>query len=210
MPIFNKAKSFTEASYPAPAKVAKRRAASDFKVPSPSDLVPDLAKLDRRSTEINAAIRLDRAEIKILEAEIASDDTTELHPAVAALIDGEVSPKGKKRARIKELRHSLAVSSAALDEIAKRRLGLDNEANRAVSAAVRPEAERLLGKLVKALEAVDAAHQELGDLLVAVEVEGVSVGHLGSIRPYFLGDHREGGRRIPTYIKEIKDAGYAI
>src|SRR5690349_8481407 len=139
--IFGKSKgAITNATHPAPAKVPRRKPAGDFKVPSPADVVPDLAKLDRRTNEINASMKLDRAEIRVLEDEISRDDTKELHPAVAALVDGQPSVKSTKRARIRELRQSLAVSAAALEEIAKRRIALETEAGRAVTAACRPEA----------------------------------------------------------------------
>ncbi|RLP22176.1 hypothetical protein [Mesorhizobium sp. YM1C-6-2] len=199
----------TEMTHPGPAKVPGRKPANDFVVPSPSGLVPELGKLDAAEIAISDAVRNDRAELKVLELELKADDSPELHPEVAALLGDETSPKATKRKEIRELRHKIAVAEAAVIEIQKRRVALATEAGRAVTAAVRPEAERVVGNLVKALEQVDAAHQELGDLLLAVEAEGVSTGGFGPIKPHFLGDHREDLRRIRSYIKEVREAGYA-
>lgn len=211
MPILNRGKRITTATHPAPARVPPRKRASDFRVPSPTELLPEIARLDAKSVEISNTVTLDRREIKTLEAEIAADDSQELHPAVAALLDGQPSPKAKKRAKLKELRTSLAVSALALDEIAKRRIALlQAEAGRAVCKAVRPEAERLVSDLVVALQVVDGVHRELGDLIFAVEAEGVSAGGLGAVTPYFLGSHLDEGRRINSYIREIKEAGYNV
>jgi len=194
----------TETTHPGPAKVPMRKRVSEFRVPSPAELLPDLEKLDRKTVEISEAIKADRAEIKLLEREIAVDDSPELHPAVAALLDGEPSPKAVKRKTIKDLRQKITVAEAAMVEIAKRRQAAATEAGKAVTAAVRPEAERLVSNLVKALEVVDVVRQELADLLLAVEMEGVSVGGLGPIKPYFLSDEK-----IAGYIREVREAGYA-
>jgi hypothetical protein len=210
MPILRKPKPMTNATHPGPAKVPQRPRASEFKVPSPSELLPELAKLDAQTLSISESVRSDRAEIKLLEREIAVDDTPELHPEVAKLLDGEPSPKAAKRQAIKELRHQIAVAEAAMTEIAKRRTAAATGAGRAVCQAVRPEAERLVANLVAALQEVDTAHQELGDLLLAVEAEGVSTGGLGPVKPYFLSDHREADRKIVTYIRDVKGAGYAV
>ena len=205
MPILRKTKPITNATHPGPARVPQRPRASAFVVPSPSDLIPDLAKLDAQSIEINQGIAADRAAVKILEREIAGDDTPELHSEIAKLLDGAPSAKAAKRAAIKTLRHKIAVASAALVEIGKRRQAAATGAGKAVCSAVRPEAERLVGNLVVALQSADAAHAELADFLLAIEVEGASAGGLGPVVPYFLNDGK-----IATYIREVRGAGYNV
>jgi hypothetical protein len=201
----NRAKKITNATHPGPAKVPQRPRASEFKVPSPSELLPELAKIDAQTISISESVRADRAEIALLSREIAVDDTPELHPEVAKLLDGEPSPKAAKRQAIKELRHKIAVAEAAMTEISKRRQAAATGAGKAVCEAVRPEAKRLVANLVEALQAANVAHAELSDLLLAIEAEGVSTGVLGPIKPYFLSDGK-----IATYINDVREAGYAV
>jgi hypothetical protein len=141
---------------------------------------------------------------------LAVDDTPEVHPEVAALLGDNPSPKASKRKAIVDARHRIAVAETALAEIQKRRQALETKASLAVCGAVRPEVSKRVAALVAALQAADTAHGELNELILAVEAEGVSWASLGPIRPFFMGDHRDAQRRIATYIKEAREAGYAV
>ncbi|MER9032418.1 hypothetical protein [Mesorhizobium sp. M0674] len=203
--IFRPAKPI--AAEPRPARSAPK-ARPDYHVPSPAEVLPDLAHLVERENEISSSVRADRAEIKLLERELATDESPEIHPEVAKLLKDAPSSKAVTRKAIADARHRIAVSEAAFAEIQKRRLAMETKASVAVCAAVRPEVSRRVAALVAALQVADTAHGELNELILAIEAEGVSWGSLGPVRAHFMGDHRDAQRRIATYVKDVTEAGY--
>ncbi|MER9392211.1 MULTISPECIES: hypothetical protein [unclassified Mesorhizobium] len=204
--IFRPAKAVAADVRP-PRSTPKPKA--DYRVPSAAEVLPDLGNLLERENTISGSIRADRAELKLLERELAADETPEIHPEVAALLgDDPVGSKAMTRKAIAGARHRLAVAETALGEIQKRRTALETKAGLAVCDAVRPEVSKRVAALVASLQAADTAHGELNELVLAIEAEGVSWGSLGPIRPFFLGDARDVQRRIATYTKDVREAGY--
>ncbi|MDG4854066.1 MULTISPECIES: hypothetical protein [unclassified Mesorhizobium] len=206
MPIFNKTKKLKPDARP--AKVAPR--VLSFVALTARQALPSLGEdEDRRE-----AIFKDRAahvvERKALQAEIEADKTLDIAPEVAALIGEAPSAKAQKRERVAELRRLEAVAGQAIELIEKRIAAARPLAERAICAAARPEAEKRVSALVEALNAVDAAHSELHDLILAIEAQGVSAGGLGQIKPFFLGAPEDPQRKIAEYFKELKGAGYAV
>ncbi|TIL56725.1 MAG: hypothetical protein E5Y79_28385 [Mesorhizobium sp.] len=192
---------------PRPPRVTPK-ANPDYRVLSQAEALPELGSLLEKENDISNSVRADRAELKLLERELAVDDTPEVHPDVAALLGDSPSSKASKRKAIADIRHRIAVGETALVEIQKRRRLLETKASLAVCDAVRPEIGKRVAALVAALQAADMAHGELNELILAVEAEGVSWASLGPIRPFFMGDHRDAARRVATYIKDVRDAGY--
>ncbi|RWN99372.1 hypothetical protein [Mesorhizobium sp.] len=205
MPIFNKSKQ-RPVNDSRPPRIEPK--ADGYRVPSQAESLPELGIIVEKETGISDAVRGDRAELKLLERELAVDDTPEVHPDVAALLGDAPSTKAMKRKAIAETRHRLAVGETALAEIQKRRMALGTKANKAVCDAVRPEVAKRVAAVVTALKAADVAHGELNELILAVEAEGVSWSSLGPIRPFFMGDHRDAQRKVATYIKDVTEAGY--
>ncbi|QKC97274.1 hypothetical protein [Mesorhizobium sp. NZP2298] len=193
-----------------PPRVVPKVDPEAYRVPSAAEVLPDLARLLERENEISAAVRADRAEQKLFERELAVDDSPEIHPEVAALLQDNPSPKATKRKAIADARHRIAVGETALAEIQKRRMALETKAGKAVCDAVGPEVGKRVAALVTALQAADEAHGELNELIMAIEAEGVSWASLGPIRPFFMGDHRDAQRRVATYVKDVTEAGYAV
>lgn len=206
--IINKVKLRPVADVRPPRIAPKAKAADAYRVPSQAESLPDLGSLVDRENEISSAVRADRAELKLLERELAVDDTPEVHPDVAALLGDTPSPKASKRKAIAETRHRIAVAETALAEIQKRRMALGTKASLAVCDAVRPEVAKRVAALTSALQAADIAHSSLDELILAIEAEGVSWASLGPIRPFFLGDANDAQRRIATYTKDVAEAGY--
>ncbi|TIL64489.1 hypothetical protein [Mesorhizobium sp.] len=206
MPIFNKVKP-RPATDPRPPRIAAKAKPDAYHVPSQAEALPELGSLLEKENEISASVRANRAELKLLERELAVDDTPEVHPDVAALLGDSPSSKASKRKAIADMRHRIAVGETALVEIQKRRHSLETKASLAVCDAVRPEIGKRVAALVAALQAADIAHGELNELILAIEAEGVSWAALGPIRPFFLNE--PGSGRIAGYIKDVSEAGYA-
>ncbi|WP_192359501.1 hypothetical protein [Mesorhizobium mediterraneum] len=208
MPIFNKVKP-RPATDPRPPRIAPKAKPDAYRVLSQAEALPELGSLLEKENEISTSVRADRAELKLLERELAVDATPEVHPDVAALLGDSPSSKASKRKAIADTRHRIAVGETALVEIQKRRLSLETKASLAVCDAVRPEIGKRVGALVAALQAADVAHGELNELILAIEAEGVSWASLGPIRPHFLGNASDGSGRIANYLKDVREAGYA-
>ncbi|CAN7701655.1 hypothetical protein [Mesorhizobium sp. LjNodule214] len=206
MPILNKMKRAVADVRPV-ARVATRKLS--FTALSPREALPDLAEDEDRREAIVKDRAAYVAERKALQAKIEADTSLDIAPEVSALIGEQPSAKAHMRQRVAELRRMEAVAGQAIELIEKRIAAAKPAAERAVCAAARPEAEKRVAALVAALQATDVAHAELNDLLLAIEAQGASTDGLGQIRPHFLGA-RDPQRRIAGYLREVREAGYAI
>ncbi|CAN7705623.1 hypothetical protein [Mesorhizobium sp. LjNodule214] len=206
MPIFNKAKP-RPVNDPRPARAAPIKLS--FVAPAPRDASPELADAEDRREAIAKDRAASIAERKRLQAEIEADKTLDVDPQVLAMLGEAPSAKAQKRLLVADLRRKEAVAGSALELIERRVAAAKPKAERAVCAAVRPEAEVRVAALCEALKAVDDAHAELEDLLLAVEAQGVSTDGLGQVRPHFLSGARDPQRRIAGYLREVREAGYA-
>ncbi|RWK19813.1 MAG: hypothetical protein EOR43_23095 [Mesorhizobium sp.] len=205
MPIFNKAKKPKHEDR-AIAKVEPRKLS--FTALPPREALPALGEDEDRRAAIFADRAAYVAERRALMVEIEADKSIDIAPEVAELIGEAPSTKAKKRERVAELRRMETVAGQAIELIEKRIAAARPLAERAICAAARPEAEKRVAALVEALQAVDAAHMELNDLILAIEAQGVSAGGLGQIKPFFLGDRQDPQRKIAEYTKELRGAGY--
>ncbi|WP_192358498.1 hypothetical protein [Mesorhizobium mediterraneum] len=207
MPIFSKPKR-PKAEDRTIARVAPRKLS--FTAPASRDVFPELADALDTQENIMKSRAADVAARKLLQEEIAADKSPDVDPDVAALIGETPSEKAIKRQQVAELKRKELVAGSALEIIEKRIAAMQPKAERAVCVAVRPEADLRLAALCEALKAVDVAHAELNDLLLAVEAQGVSTDGLGQIRPHFLGGAQDPQRRIAGYLKEVREAGCAV
>ncbi|MCA0000927.1 MULTISPECIES: hypothetical protein [unclassified Mesorhizobium] len=168
------------------------------------------AVLKTKKAEINSGMSAAVAERRGLEKAIAADTSREVRPAIAELLGDAPSGKALSRKRVAELKQLEGDLEAAQRIVDQRISDAHTEASRAACAAVRPEFANRVVAMVEAMKVLDAAHQSFEDLCRDLEAEDIRYGTLGQMKPFFLGDAKDGSGRIANYLKEAREAGYAI
>ncbi|TPL39233.1 hypothetical protein [Mesorhizobium sp. B2-4-8] len=209
MPIINKAKPRPNTDVRPPRIEPKAKPADAYRVPTLTECSDTYAGLRAKQADMNTEMSAVVAERRGLEKAIAADTSREISPTVAELLGDAPSGKALSRRRVGELKQREADLAAALRIVEQRITDAHIEASRAACAAIRPEFAKRVGVMVEAMKVLDAAHQSFEDLCRDLEAEDIRYGTLGQMKPFFLGDAKDGSGRIANYLKEAREAGYA-
>jgi glutathione S-transferase len=181
-------------------------AADPFRVPSMAEAHPEYGMRHERVIALNDETRSLRAEENSLVSAIAADTTPALRPNVAALLGEEPSQKTINQRRLAEVRSQLRDVDDAIIISERRKRELESAASAAVCQAVRPEVQKRMSALLRALAEVETARNAVEEIVLAIEAEGAAPYALGPVRPFFLGEIRDG--HIARFVREAKEAGY--
>lgn len=189
----------------------KKKPADEFVVPSLAEsseeyngLVVKRQGLHERYLALNAESNKLRGEIE--KAKAAGGQP--LSPSVAALLGDAPDSLTLLSQRLREVATDMNNIEAAQEILRRRIEEARNGASKAVCDTVRQEYQRRLGAVCDAAKALEAARQEHDELLDNVEREDVSLSYLSPVRPFFLGDLREG--KVFYFLKEVKEAGHNV
>jgi hypothetical protein len=183
------------------ALLKKQTAAEPFHVPSLDEASKEYADLRAKQIELHNKLGEAERERIALRRAIAADTSREIPSAIAEILGDAPGNKASNRKRVAELSREIAHLEEAIRIVGQRIRDSFTDANRAACAAVKPEFDRLVAKMVDAMRVLDAAHRDFDDLCLEMDANELQYGHLGP-RPHFLGNARDGVRRIAAYIKE--------
>ncbi len=176
-------------------------------VPTLAEADSTYAAMTAKLAELNAETATTRREIDAIAADILARPAPAVRAEVAALLGQSVDTTLTGRpARLAALRQHAADLEAAAAIIQRQLAERRGPASKAACEAVRGEYARRVAGIVTALDAVRAATQHADDLLNDLEREDVSLAYLPAVRPFFLGDRKDG--HIERYLKEVREAGY--
>ncbi|MBB4259722.1 MULTISPECIES: hypothetical protein [unclassified Bradyrhizobium] len=189
----------------------KKKTADEFVVPSLIEASPEHAglvakhtELQTRYNELNAERALLRRDVKAAkEAEASGKKPISL--AVAKLLgDNAEESVASLSKKLREVSAEMANNESAT-EILRRRLDESrNAASKIVCGTVLQEYRRRLSALCEVALALEAARQDVDELLDRLDVEDVNKSYLRPIAPHFMGDRREG--KVFYFLREVKEA----
>lgn len=189
----------------------KKKPADEFVVPSLAEssqeyngLIAKRQGLHERYLALNAESNKLRGEIEKAKAAGAKP----LSPSVAALLGDAPDSLTLLSQRLREVSAEMNDIEAAQEILRRRIEEARNGASKAVCDSVRAEYQRRLGALCDAARALEAARQEHDELLDDVEREDVRIDYLRPVRPFFMGDRRDG--KVFYFLKEAREAGHNV
>ncbi|BAL10434.1 MULTISPECIES: hypothetical protein [Bradyrhizobium] len=187
----------------------KKKDTEEFRVPSLAEssqeyngLIVKQLGLHERYLALNAESNKLRGEIE--KARAAGGQP--LSPSVAALLGDAPDSLTLLSQRQREVATEMNNIETAQEILRRRIEEARNGASKAVCDSVRGEYQRRLGAVCEAARALEAAREDHDSLLDDIEREDVRVDYLRPVRPFFLGDRREG--RVFHYLKEVAEAGH--
>ncbi|AHY50550.1 MULTISPECIES: hypothetical protein [Bradyrhizobium] len=189
----------------------KKKDTEEFRVPSLAEssqeyngLIVKRQGLHERYLALNAESNKLRGEIE--KAKAAGGQS--LSPSVAALLGDAPDSLTLLSQRQREVATEMNNIEAAQEILRRRIEEARNGASKAVCDTVRQEYQRRLGDVCNAARALENAREQHDEFLDDVEREDVRIDYLRPVRPFFLGDRRQG--KVFYYLKEVAEAGHNV
>ncbi|WP_445222128.1 hypothetical protein ACKWRH_21125 [Bradyrhizobium sp. Pa8] len=188
--------------------MATKKNADEFRVLSLAEADPAYAALLQRQSELSALLSKLRSERSDLDKKIEEQPKSAYSAGVSRLLGDDEGAAPQLRKRRSEVLGEITDVETALVVIKKRLDEARNGASKLVCDNARPEYARRLGALCRLLAEVEVARQSHDELLDDLEREDVNPGYLRIVRPFFLGDRRDG--KISYFVKEAREAGHNV
>ncbi|MGF6433473.1 hypothetical protein [Bradyrhizobium elkanii] len=186
----------------------KKKSADAFHVPSLGEADAAYAALLQRQSDLSALLSKLNSERSDLEKKIAEQPKSAYSAGVSRLLGDDEGAAPQLRKRRAEVLGEITDVKTALVVIRKRLDEARNRASESVCSNVRSEYQRRLSAVCEAAKALESARQEHDSLLDDVEREDVNINYLRPVRPFFLGDRREG--KVFHFLKEVRESGHNV
>lgn len=187
--------------------VAKKDNQQGFSVLSLAEADSEYSALHARFSELNAEAAINSREQQALMVDLQKNPPTRHFRSDIAELLGDTVAVDERPHKLSELKKRHANLEAAIEILRRRLSDRRTQASVAVCAEVRPEFASRVSKLCKALVVCNEAHRALEELISQLEDRDVAWTSLGVLKPFFLGDARDG--HVHRFIKESKEFGYA-
>ncbi|MBR1069019.1 hypothetical protein [Bradyrhizobium liaoningense] len=185
----------------------KKKEADAFVVPSLAEASLEYKALLDKQTELQSRYSELHSERAKLRREIEAEEAAgkqRLAPEVARLLGDPADSVTALANRHREVAVEMGHIEVAQETLRRRLSEARNGASKAVCDGVRGEYQRRLGDVCDAAKALEAARERHDELLDDIEREDVNLAYLRPVRPFFLGDRRDG--KIPYFLREAKEA----
>lgn len=186
----------------------KKKDTEEFHIPSLGEADAAYAALLQRQIDLSAMLSKLHGERGDLDKKIAEQPTSPYSAGVSRLLGDDEGAAPHLRKRRAEVLGEITDVETALSVIRKRLAESRNGASKAVCDSVRGEYQRRLGALCDAARALEAVREQHDALLDDIEREDVNIAFLRPVRPFFLGDRREG--KVHHFLKECAEAGHNV
>lgn len=188
-----------------------KKKTDEFAVPSLSAASPEYKALVEKQTELQSRYGELYRERSKLRREIEAEEAAgkqRLAPEVARLLGDPDDSVTALSNRHREVAIEMGHIEVAQETLRRRLEEARTGASKAVCDSVRGEYQRRLSAVCAAARALEAAREDHDTLLDDIEREDARLDYLRPVRPFFLGDRREG--KVFYFLKEVKEAGHNV